>query len=177
MLAREARRLATLVDQLLDLSRLEAQAVRIQPRRLRVREHIDRTLAEIALEQRLGVVVDVPDSLETSADAVALERIISNLVVNALRHGAPPVVVSAARVDRHLRVTVVDEGPGIPDELRPRLFDQFARGDSSSGQPGSGLGLAIARSYARAHGGDLFYEPGRSGVGAKFELVLPAEYG
>ena len=77
-------------------------------------------------------------------------------------------MVSAEHRDRHLRVTVEDQGAGVPEELRPRLFERFARGETASG---SGLGLAIARSYARAHGGDLIYVP--SGAGARFELIVP----
>jgi signal transduction histidine kinase len=74
-------------------------------------------------------------------------------------------------------VRVEDTGEGLPAGAEASMFDRFWRADRARAGPGSGLGLAIARSYARAHGGDLFYEPGRSGVGAKFELVLPAEYG
>jgi two-component system heavy metal sensor histidine kinase CusS len=78
------------------------------------------------------------------------------------------VVVSADRTDRHLRVAVEDEGGGIAPEVVPRLFDRFERGEEGHG---SGLGLAIARAYARAHGGDLLYDPRERG--ARFELVLP----
>ena len=63
----------------------------------------------------------------------------------------------------------MDEGPGVPEDFRGQLFDQFTRGGSTAG---SGLGLAIARSYALAHGGDLLYHPGAP-AGARFELVLP----
>jgi signal transduction histidine kinase len=67
-------------------------------------------------------------------------------------------------------VAVEDHGPGVPEELRPRLFERFARGETASG---SGLGLAIARSYARAHGGDLIYVSGADG--ARFELIVPQQ--
>jgi two-component system sensor histidine kinase MtrB len=90
--------------------------------------------------------------------------------VNALRYGAPPFVVAADRRDRHLRIAVQDAGPGVPEELRPRLFERFARGAEAGG---SGLGLAIARAYARAHGGDLVYDQTPSG--ARFELILPQQ--
>jgi signal transduction histidine kinase len=80
-------------------------------------------------------------------------------------------VLNASSSDGQLRVTVADAGEGIPEELRPRLFDQFVRGAGASAL-GSGLGLAIARSYAQAHGGDLRYVD--TGGGAGFELVLPA---
>jgi signal transduction histidine kinase len=76
--------------------------------------------------------------------------------------------VTAEQRDQHLRIAVSDEGVGVPEELRDRLFERFARGDDAVG---SGLGLAIARSYARAHGGDIVYAP--LGRGARFELVIP----
>ena len=93
---------------------------------------------------------------------------VTNLLVNATRHGAPPIVVTAERANGQLRIAVSDAGPGVPEELRDRLFERFARG----GDPGgSGLGLAIARSYARAHGGDLVYDHG--GAGTRFQVTIP----
>jgi signal transduction histidine kinase len=114
------------------------------------------------------VKIDVPDDLAAVADRLVLDRVISNLLVNATRYGKPPLVVAAEQRDHHLRIAVCDEGPGVPDELRGRLFERFARGTDA---PGSGLGLAIARAYARAHGGDIVYDPGDHG--ARFELILP----
>jgi two-component system sensor histidine kinase KdpD len=118
------------------------------------------------------VKVHVPSELEVEADPLALERVVSNLVGNALRYGSPPIVVSAQQEDRHVRVVVEDAGPGLPEEVQERLFEQFVRGPNSSGSQGTGLGLAIARSYAHAHGGDLIYSPAQHG--ARFELILPA---
>jgi len=97
-----------------------------------------------------------------------LDRVVSNLLSNAVQYGAPPFVVTAERRGTHLRVAVSDHGPGVPEELRPRLFERFARGDDVNG---TGLGLAIARSYARAHGGDIVYE-GDVG-GTRFVLIVP----
>jgi signal transduction histidine kinase len=78
--------------------------------------------------------------------------------------------VRAEQRDRHLRIAVEDAGAGVPEELRARLFERFARGD---GDRGSGLGLAIARAYARAHGGDLVYHEAQRG--AHFELIVPQD--
>jgi signal transduction histidine kinase len=110
----------------------------------------------------------VPGDLAAVADPLVLDRIVSNLLVNAVRYGEPPIVVSAEQTDRHLRITVEDGGGGVPEPLRPHLFDRFTRGQTTAG---SGLGLAIARAYARAHGGDLLYKPTQGG--ARFELVVP----
>ena len=100
-----------------------------------------------------------------------LDRVVSNLVANAVRYGAPPIRIVAHQRDRHLRVAVEDSGPGVPKDLEGRVFDRFARG--GSGKTGHGLGLAIARAYAQAHGGDLVYDA-RPG-GARFELLIPQE--
>jgi signal transduction histidine kinase len=90
-----------------------------------------------------------------------------------LRHGEPPVTVTATRRDTHLRLAVEDRGEGVRHEFVPRLFDRFTRSAEARGRAdGSGLGLAIARAYARAHGGDIVYEPAMP-HGARFEVVLP----
>jgi signal transduction histidine kinase len=110
----------------------------------------------------------ISDQLAVVADVHVLERVVSKLLVNAVRYGEPPITVSAERRDRHFRVGVEDSGPGIPEDVQRRLFERFARGDQARG---SGLGLAIARAYAHAHGGDLVYEPAERG--ARFELIVP----
>ena len=95
----------------------------------------------------------------------------SNLLANAVRHGAPPVAVSAVRANGELRITIEDRGPGVADEFVGSLFERFTRGTTESSQ-GAGLGLSIAQTYARAHGGTLTYERA-SPQGARFRLVLP----
>jgi signal transduction histidine kinase len=163
-------RMKTLVDQLLDLSRLDVEAVEIRPQPIDVRERIDSIVSGLAGGS--AITVDSPQELEIDADPVAFDRVLTNLLVNALRHGAPPIVVSATRTDRHARIAVEDRGAGVPQEFRGRLFEQFTRSSAAMGRPGSGLGLAIARSYAQAHGGELLYEDARP-KGARFEFVLP----
>ena len=163
----QAVRFRSLIEQLLDLSRLDAKAIHIEPKPVALRE----LLAEIAAENapKADVRIDVPADLEVRADRLALERILGNLVGNAVSYGEPPVVVSVQSRDTFVRVSVEDGGPGVPPELVPRLFERFERG--SIGQ-GSGLGLSIAQAYARAHGGDLIYDPAPGG-GARFDLILP----
>jgi signal transduction histidine kinase len=172
ILAEQAQRLATVVDQLLDLSRLETHAVEIRPERRRVRDLVEHTLAELAPDDRVRVEVAVDPALEVDADPIAVERIVSNLVANALRHGAPPVVVSAGRTDGELELVVEDAGAGVPEDVRAHVFDEFVRSAESATTPGSGLGLAIARSYAHAHGGELLLDQ-RADRGARFRFVLP----
>jgi signal transduction histidine kinase len=162
----QAVRFRTLIEQLLDLSRLDEKAIRIEPQPLNLRELLAGIAADTA--PKADVRIDVPAGLEVEADRAALERIFGNLVRNAVKYGEPPVVLSVQSRDRYFRLSIEDGGEGVPTELVPRLFERFERG--SVGQ-GSGLGLSIARAYARAHGGDLIYDP--SGGGARFDLILP----
>lgn len=166
----QAQRLNLLIDQLLDLNRLEANVVPSAPERLPVRERLEDLVDSVAGEHAPDVELTVRDELEIVADRTAFERIVANLVTNAMRYGRAPIEIRADQNDRHFRLTVADGGDGVPEELVPRLFQRFARGEAAEG---SGLGLSIAQSYAQAHGGQILYEPAVEG-GARFQLVLPA---
>jgi signal transduction histidine kinase len=172
-LERQADRMAKLVEQLLDLSRLDADAIAISPEQINLRERIEEIVASVAAERREDVEVRIDPELEAPADPGALDRIVGNLVANALRYGSPPVNVDAIQQDRHLRVSVEDHGDGVPPQFVPQLFERFTRGGRER-LGGAGLGLAIARSYARAHDGDLVYEDAEP-HGARFQLVLPVK--
>jgi signal transduction histidine kinase len=169
----QAERMSRLVEQLLDLSRLEAERVPIQPVPVPMRAQVEELVAASAGERSDDVEVLIEDELEAVVDPGVLERIVSNLVTNALRHGDAPVVVTATQRDRHLRLAVEDRGSGVPAEFVEELFERFSRSDEARARGlGSGLGLAIARSYAQAHGGDLVYVPLRP-HGSRFELIVP----
>jgi signal transduction histidine kinase len=174
-LERQADRMARLVEQLLDLSRLDADAIAINPEQINLRERIEEIVASVAADRQEDVQIGVDPELEAPADPGALDRIVGNLVANALRYGSPPVQVNAIHSDRHLRVFVEDRGEGVPAQFVPELFERFTRGTRAR-MGGAGLGLAIARSYARAHNGDLVYEDAEP-HGARFQLVLPVENG
>jgi signal transduction histidine kinase len=178
-LYRQSDRMRRLVEQLLDLSRLEAATVAIAPVRIRLGPEIEEIVAATAgRDPKEVAVVVVPAELEVMIDPTALERVVGNLVANALNHGEPPVTISAEHLDRHLRIAVEDSGRGVSDDFVPFMFERFRRSEESrSGTPvGSGLGLAIARAYARALGGDLLYAP-QGPEGARFELVVPVGNG
>lgn len=165
----QGERLRRLLEELLDLSRLDARAIDVAPRPLVLKA----ALADVvhgALSVPDAVELDIPDDLAAVVDPLVLERVVSNLVANAVRYGAPPIRIVAQQRDRHLRVAVEDAGPGVPEDLEGRIFDRFAGG---GGETGHGLGLAIARAYAQAHGGDLVYDP--SPDGARFVLLIPQE--
>lgn len=169
----QTERMRGLVDQLLDLSRLEAENVPIQPVRIPVRAEIEDLVAASASGREDEVAIEIPDDLETLVDRTVFERVVSNLLTNALRHGASPIVVTAAQSDNHFRLTVEDSGKGVPPQFIQELFERFSRSDEARARGlGSGLGLAIARSYARAHGGDLVHE-NVTPHGARFQLIVP----
>jgi signal transduction histidine kinase len=163
----QATRLVRLLEQLLDLSRLDAHAVSVQPKPLVLRSVLAE-IADAAVPQGTSLELDVAPDVAVVADPLVLDRVVSNLLINAVRHGRPPIVITADQRDRHLRIAVEDSGAGVVEELQPSLFDRFERGGLVHG---SGLGLAIARAYARAHGGDLVYAP--RDRGARFELIVP----
>jgi signal transduction histidine kinase len=167
-------RLRRLVDQLLDVSRLEAHSVHIEPKPLWVRSRVEELVLMVAGARANEVKIDVPADLETIVDPDTFDRVVSNLIVNALRYGEAPIRVHAEQPDRYFRLSVEDSGPGVPPDFVPQLFERFTRGRrAQEGPGGAGLGLAIALSYAQAHGGELLYEEAEP-HGARFKLVLPA---
>jgi signal transduction histidine kinase len=168
----QADRMRRLVDQLLDVSRLDANAVPVRLERFGVRPRVEALVREVAATREPEVKIEIPPELETVADPAAFDRIVANLVTNAFRYGRPPVTISAQQLDTHFRLWVEDRGEGVPDDFAPRLFERFARAQDGARDGGSGLGLAIAQSYANAHGGRLIYE-GAKPNGARFQLVLP----
>jgi signal transduction histidine kinase len=121
---------------------------------------------ELTVEPRTATVLGARDELL---------RATINLIENALRH-TPPGTRVRASVEAgggDVILAVEDEGPGVPSEIRDRIFDRFVRSGGDAGG-GSGLGLAIVRSVAEAHGGTVRLLTPDSGRGARFELVLPA---
>jgi signal transduction histidine kinase len=163
----QAQRLRQLTDQILDLSRLDARSIEIRPEPLALEPFLRGIASRVDPERAGDVQVDADAELRVNVDAGALDRVLSNLVANALEYGAPPVVLSARRDETKLQIRVEDAGKGIDPERAAQIFDRFERGEDSQG---SGLGLAIARTYARAHGGELVHRPG---AGSRFDLVLP----
>ena len=167
-----ALRLAQLTEDLLDLSRLEelGEGPTLEP--LQIRELLAGLSHTLSPNAEQDIEIQVPEDMVVLSDRDSLDRIVGNLVRNALVHGAPPVSISAVTRAGEARIRVEDRGPGISPAFLSRLFDPFARPTESEGTPGAGLGLAIARSYARRLGGDLAYEPAHP-KGARFTLVLP----
>jgi two-component system, OmpR family, sensor histidine kinase SaeS len=177
-LRQQVRTLATLVDDLFELARIDAGALTLELR--------DRELAGLVEECVRGLEAEAASQrvrLETYADPTArarcepekVQRIIFNLVTNALRHtpsdGSVAVLVEPQ--DEEIRVTVQDTGEGLDAEAEQRMFERFWRSDRARGGDGAGLGLAIARGLVEAHGGRIWAERGREG-GARVSFTLPA---
>ena len=149
-LREQTTRMRRLIEQLLDLSRFDVRGVQVSPLRVRLRPKIEELVRAAVPAGKEPVEIIVPPELEAAVDPVSLDRMLSNLIANALRHGEPPVTVKAAERDTHLRVSVEDRGQGVRREFVPSLFDRFTRDPGGRGHAkGSGLGLAIAQAYAR----------------------------
>jgi signal transduction histidine kinase len=162
----QAERLRRLIEQLLDLSQLDARRLVRNPTAVELHTLLAQIAAGI-VPHGSPVELEVPADLTVVADPVMIERVISNLLVNAVRYGSPPIRIAVDQPDGHVRIAVEDSGPGVPEALEPHIFERFARGENA---PGSGLGLTIARAYSHAHGGDLIYRRGTAG--ARFELTF-----
>jgi GAF domain-containing protein len=160
----ESDRMRRLIEQLLDLSRVDSGRLRTSTQKVDVRQ----LLRHASGPRTDDIVLEAEEGLVAYVDPLILERVLSNLIANARAYGAPPIRLVAAAHEATLTLVVEDDGDGVPLEIVPRLFDRFVRGSEGHG---TGLGLAIARAYTRSHGGDLRYARGTRG--ARFELVLP----
>ena len=168
----EGERLSRLVENLLDVSRLESGSAepRLEPVDLAgLLEAARESLGGDAAAVKLGSGAEIPALI---ADPVQLERAFANLFANAVRHGGgQPVLVRSGKVGGRLVVRVVDRGPGIPEPERKRIFEPFYRRE---GGEGSGLGLSIARGFVEANGGEIAVES-VPGQGSTFVVSFPLE--
>jgi len=174
----EADRLNSLVENLLDMSRLQAGALELASRPSGLDEIVPAALASLS-EGAHRVVVDVPETLPlVDVDPALLERAVANVVDNALRHSgrSNPVRIEAAEVADRVDLRVVDRGCGIPLSERGRVFQPFQRLGDTANDAGVGLGLAVARGFVDAVGGELTVED-TPGGGATMVIGLPIATG
>ncbi|MEV4056368.1 HAMP domain-containing sensor histidine kinase [Amycolatopsis sp. NPDC049688] len=167
ILGTQVRRLAKLVEDLLEIARFDAGKadLRVAP--------VD--LADLAADTADGTGVEaavtVAGDVTVVADPRRVHTVVANLLSNAVRHGAPPVTIALDGTGDDVVLRVADSGPGVPEDLLPILFDRFTRGDHArQATEGSGLGLAIARENVLAHGGSLSVH---NDGGAVFTVRLP----
>ena len=176
----QSERLGRLVEQLLDLSKLESGEVPLRREGVPLGPVVREVISEIDVaraDRDVAVQSDVPDDLPTvDADRERLHQVLFNLVDNAIRFtpAGGQVRIEAHRHDGSVEVSVADTGVGIPAEALPRLFERFYRVDSARarGDGGTGIGLAIARSVVEAHGGTISAES-EPGHGSTFTFDLP----
>jgi signal transduction histidine kinase len=171
---RQTDRMTALAEDLLDLGRLDAEApLATEP--VDLRELTGTVAGEVASAALAGGVelrVDAPAPVWATGDPRAVARLLRILLDNAVRHGAPPgseVTTAVDSADDRVRLRVSDEGPGVPEADRERIFGRFERGPTTAA--GFGLGLALARGLARQMGGDVRALPAPRG--ACFEVTLP----
>jgi two-component system sensor histidine kinase KdpD len=169
----EHLRLKRLVENLLDLSRLQSRAGGARPELWTADELIAQAIDELGGTEQ--VVVTVPhETPPVRVDATQIQRALVNLLENSLRlsPAGEPVHVRVTATRKEVLIRVTDRGPGIPPEEHERVFEPFHRIAGRPDEPGAGLGLAIARGFAQANRGRLWLES-REGQGASFVLALP----
>jgi signal transduction histidine kinase len=175
----QTERLGRLVEQLLDLSRLDAGAVSLDREDLALEPFLGQATRAMSMTGRdVQFVLDVePRGLDVYVDSARLHQVVANLLDNASRHSPPggKVFVSAHPVGdagQVVRISVQDQGPGIPDADRERVFERFQRGSART-DGGTGLGLAIARWAVQLHGGTIRVAPTPEGGGCRIDVNLP----
>jgi signal transduction histidine kinase len=176
----QSERLGRLIDQLLDLSRIESGELRLNRTAVALHALVREVLSEIEVaraDRGVRVRDTVPDDLPAvHVDPERVHQVLFNLLDNAVRFtpAGGEVTVAAHRVNGSCEIAVIDTGPGIAAEHLPRLFERFYRADASRsrGDGGTGIGLAIARSVVEAHGGRIRAES-RVGRGSVFTFDLP----
>ena len=172
----EAERLNRFVGNLLDMTRLEAGALKLKKECCDIQDLVGCALA--ALEQRLGsrkVEVELAEELPlVKMDMALMTQVLVNLLDNALKYTSPESVITlAARIDgSHLTLEVADRGPGVPEADLHRVFEKFYRIPVPEGAGGTGLGLAICKGIVEAHGGKIRAE-NRTGGGLRVIVTLP----
>lgn len=175
------RALSTLIDDLFELSRLQAGDLGWSLERVALDELVDETVAALALQaqaRQVAVVADVAHGLAPArANPEKVQRVLFNLIQNAIRHTPADgsVTVRAHPAEEGVEIEVADTGEGIHPGERSRVFDPFYRGGSEVARTraGAGLGLAISRAIVEAHGGRIWLEPTAGEVGARVRFSLP----
>jgi two-component system, OmpR family, sensor histidine kinase KdpD len=171
----EGARLARLVSDLLDLSKIEAGAVSPRADWCDLHDVVSSAAAHVGAEHRIEFFLPAELPL-VRADASQLERVFSNLIENAVKFSpiSVPVRIAASAASGRVTVRISDEGPGIPKQYRARVFEPFfrGRGPGEAGS-GSGLGLAICRGFVEANGGRIILQTGSGGGGTSFAVSFP----
>jgi two-component system, OmpR family, phosphate regulon sensor histidine kinase PhoR len=182
-LHRNAERLARILADLLDLSRLDAGVYRLELASVAIKPVFEQSLRAVesqVAQRNVTVAVDIPGELAVRADPKALDHILVNLIDNGIKYGRPDgkVWVEARRDGDAVRIDVRDDGPGIADKHRARVFERFYRADPSRSREagGTGLGLSIVKHLVESMDGEVGVEPNLP-QGSVFWLRLPGAHG
>ncbi|MFZ9843680.1 MAG: sensor histidine kinase [Ilumatobacteraceae bacterium] len=182
LLVADVARFSGLVEDLLEISRYDAGAVRINHDTLRVNELVEQSVKASSLPRTPVHVDDRCHQMVLSGDRRRLARVVANLIDNARNHGGGAASVRVAPADdsaSHVWICVEDTGDGVPEADRERIFERFSRGAGASKRgagEGAGLGLALVREHVRLHGGRVWTESRHDGTpGARFVVELPCE--
>jgi signal transduction histidine kinase len=178
VLREQVAALSALVDDLFELARIDAGALTLELRSAPLEPVVVSCLRGLEADARLrgiDLAATVPGTVTARCAPEKIERVLFNLLTNALRHTPSDgsVAVRVEQVDAEVQVSVEDTGDGLGEEARTRMFDRFWRGDPARSARGSGLGLAIARALVEAHGGRIWAEDRPEG-GARVSFTLPA---
>lgn len=174
----ESKRMMRLVDELLELSRLESGQVNMVKEPIDVKELLQQCQEIFVMraeEKDIQLKTDIEPLPPVIGDIDRLEQVFSNLLDNALKHtpaGGKVSIIARQSSPNFIEVTVADTGPGIPPEQLSHVFERFYQADASAAKAGTGLGLAIAREIVRAHGGDIKVNS-VLGEGTEFLVRLP----
>jgi two-component system sensor histidine kinase BaeS len=176
----EGERIERLVKDLLDLARFEAGGISLSLENVDVDEMFERVVerhAQAAQDKGVAIVIEPEDEdIRLVGDPHRLEQAVQNLAANALRHTPPggTIRLGASRDNGKVKLTVADNGVGIPPQHLPHVFDRFYKADQSRSHAGSGLGLSIVKAIIDRHGGTVSVRS-EHGTGTVFTIVLPAQ--
>jgi len=170
IIERQSGRLQTMVEEILASARIEESEARPLLRRIDVAALVRLSALDSQVAGR-PVEVEAPPSCQVRADPEVVRRIVTNLIENAHKYGAPPVRITVQPTDDHVVLSVVDHGAGVPPDQRERIFERFYRTDPNGTKPGMGLGLAIVRGLVESCGGSVWVEDAPGG-GAAFRVAL-----
>lgn len=177
-IARNGTEMQRLVEQLLDMSRLNKGHVNIELKPLDLRKQVGLTLASLTdPHDRRLFLIEISEGLQVYADPDGFNRILSNLVTNAMKYSAAeaPIEIRAKTEGLDVLIQVTDHGPGIPKQEQEHIFEPFYQGASrKAGKSGTGIGLDIARRFVEMHGGRIWVESTESG--STFSFTLPHLY-
>ena len=177
-IAMETDALLWLAQELLDLSMIESGEAILRLVKTPLKQVVDDAIERLesqATMKDLDIVSHVPLTSDVLCDADQLKRVLGNLIHNAIKWSPPgeAITITASEQDDEITVSIFDNGPGVPDDLRSRVFERFYQADvSRSGDEGAGLGLAICKHIIEAHGGRIWAEGKSPGKGGHFLFTV-----